>query len=192
MQRLVRPGLELGVELVLVVLQTLQQPVTVGLVDDGVVELHPDFLDVSDLGVIRLPRTRDPEHLVALGEHSDTRERLAHHVSRGGVHRFLVVIAVPGEDDCAEPGEPWLHPQVIDVLGQRLAMAFSAVEQEQLVVEPLEGDPSRSIGVHAGAADVERNEHWMSAVEVELSIPLLFDHLHVRLAVDGSCVHLLE
>ena len=192
MQRLVGPLLQPVVELVLVILQALEQPLAVGLVDDGVVKLHPGLLDVGDQVVVALPRAGDPVDLVALGEYRDVGELGSHHVGRRGVHGLLVVVAVPRQDDPGDPVEPVLLPQHVDVLRERLAVALTDVVDPLATVDPLERDPRRGIRVQARGADVEHHVHLVRHVEVEVEHPLLCDQLEVRLAVDGGRVDLFE
>ena len=192
MHRLVAPLLHLGGELVLVVLQTHEQVVAVVAVDVRVVQLHPGFLDVCHHAVVLAASAAEAERLVAAGQHRDVGEHGAHHGGRGRVDRSLVAVGVPRQDDHRQLVEPGAGPQVVHVLGQRLAVALPTVVEEQLLVVPLERDPRGRVALHAGGSDVERDVHGVRRVEVEVLSSLVCVQLGQRLAVHRCSVHLLE
>ena len=103
-----------------------------------------------------------------------------------------MVLTVPRQDDLRQLAEPVTLPQHVHILGQRLAMPLSAVEEEELLVVPLERDPRCCIRLHPRRADVERHVHRMSGVKVEVLHPTILHHVKVRLAVDSRRIHLPE
>ena len=160
--------------------------------DDRVVQLQAHLLDVGDEIEVASAGAGDLPDLVALREHRDVGELLPHHVRWCRVDGTLVVVAVPRQDDLLQPREPGLLPQLVDVLRQGLAVALATVVEEETAVDPLERDPRRRVRVEARAPDVEGDVHRVPGVEVERLDALVVDEVHVRLAVHGGGVHLLE